>query len=86
MKRGRIKIGGSNGALPMWNDAALELIDHMNWRKKVDYLDLEIQITSRLPLYWGREVTEVLVDKMSGTIVDDPPGAWVHWPTEFVEE
>lgn len=87
MRQGRIKVGGSNGALPMWVEAANEIIDHGQSKTQVDFLDLKIQLTGRLPVLFGRDVTEIKVDPMQGTWVDqDQSGPVVHWPSEVVEE
>lgn len=87
MKKGRVRIGGSNGALPIWIGAAQELIDHGRSKDQVDYLDLNIQITGRLPVLFGRDAVEVRVDPMKGTwLSQDESGPIVHWPKEIVEE
>lgn len=87
MRRGSVRIGGSNGALPMWIKASQELIDHGQSKKQVDYLDLKIQLSGRIPVQFLQSVEEIKVDGMQGTwIPQDQSGPIVHWPQSIVED
>ncbi len=66
MRRGRIKVYGGTGALPIWTDFAKEVIRINKYEEKLDKLDLEVVARGEWPMSHDKALTPILVDLPRG--------------------
>lgn len=66
LKFGRTRIAGSSGGLPQWADFAQNAIRIREENSKVDFLDISMLASGRVPLRLVTERGEILVHPMTG--------------------
>ena len=66
LKFGRTRIAGSSGGLPQWADFAQNAIRIRGENSKVDFLDISMLASGRVPLRLVTERGEILVHPMTG--------------------
>ncbi len=69
MRRGRIRVYGGVGALPLWTDFAKGIIAKKNYRGYLDRLDLDILAKKEWPYVRNRKLVAVKVDLPRGLIL-----------------
>ncbi len=66
LKFGRTRIAGSSGGLPQWADFAQNAIRIRGENSRVDFLDISMLASGRVPLRLVTERGEILVHPMTG--------------------
>ena len=66
MRRGRIRVYGGTGALPIWTDFAKEVIRINKYEEKLDKLDLDVLARGEWPMSHDKGLTPILVDLPRG--------------------
>ena len=66
MRRGRFKVYGGTGALPIWTDFAKEVIKINKFEEKLDKLDIDVIAKGEWPMSYDKTLTPVLVDLPRG--------------------
>ena len=69
MRRGRIRVYGGVGALPLWTDFAKEIIAKKNYLSYLDQLDLDILTKKEWPYVRNKKLAAVKVDLPRGLIL-----------------
>ena len=69
MRRGRIRVYGGVGALPLWTDFAKEIIAQKNYLSYLDQLDLDILTKKEWPQVRTKKLAAVKVDLPRGLIL-----------------
>ena len=69
MRRGRIRVYGGVGALPLWTDFAKGIIDKKNYLSYLDHLDLDILAKKEWPYTRTKKLAAVKVDLPRGLIL-----------------
>ena len=66
MRRGRVKVYGGTGALPIWTDFAKEVIRIKKYEEKLDKLDLEVVSSGEWPMSHDKSLSPIMVDLPRG--------------------
>lgn len=74
MARGRFKVYGGTGALPMWTDFAKEIIDEKKYIEKLDPLDLSVISQKVWPIKFEKSVSPLTVDLPRGLVIQSGAG------------
>jgi membrane peptidoglycan carboxypeptidase len=69
MTRGRFKVFGSAGALPVWTDFAKEIIEERKYVEKLDPLDLSVISQKVWPIKFDKTVSPIMVDLPRGLVI-----------------
>ncbi|MEZ4743197.1 MAG: hypothetical protein R3B45_12260 [Bdellovibrionota bacterium] len=69
MRRGRMRIAGSSGALPLWSDLAKEIIEIKKYRDYLDQLDLKVISNKQWPLKFSQQAKPLMVDLPRGLVI-----------------
>lgn len=66
LKSGRTRIAGASGGLPQWASFAEDLIDLRKENAQVDFLDISMLASGKIPLRMGTERGTLLVHALTG--------------------
>ncbi|NRA44100.1 MAG: transglycosylase domain-containing protein [Oligoflexales bacterium] len=70
MRRGRQRIYGGSGALPMWTDFAKNILETQDYKSSLDPLDLKVIASKEWPLSYNMNLsTPLLIDLPRGLIL-----------------
>ena len=70
MRRGRQRIYGGSGALPMWTDFAKNILETQDYKSSLDPLDLKVIASKEWPLSYNMKLsTPLLIDLPRGLIL-----------------
>ena len=69
MRRGRIRVYGGVGALPLWTDFTKSIIAKKNYLDNLDQLDLDILTKKEWPYVHDKKLAKVKVDLPRGLIL-----------------
>lgn len=69
MRRGRQRMYGSEGALPLWTDYAKKIIEVTKYRDFIDPLDLKVMAHKEWPLATSEQTRTQLVDLPRGLVI-----------------
>jgi membrane peptidoglycan carboxypeptidase len=69
MTRGRFKVYGGAGALPLWTDFAKEIIEEKKYVEKLDPLDLSVISQKVWPVKFDKAVSPLMVDLPRGLVI-----------------
>jgi membrane peptidoglycan carboxypeptidase len=75
MQKGRFKVYGSSGALPMWTDFAKEIIDKKKYNEFIDGLDLQVIAKKEWPVAFSQSTTPLFVDLPRGIVIQSGQGS-----------
>ncbi len=69
MRKGRVRIYGGTGALPLWTDYAKNILEVKKYRDFIDPLDLKLLTNREWPLTTNDQSRPLLVDLARGLVI-----------------
>lgn len=69
MRKGRFKVYGSNGALPLWTDFAKGIIKAKHYAEKLDSDDITVLSRKEWPVKVDEKTTPLMVDLPRGLVI-----------------